>query len=283
MRLTAVDILGRSAGAQSYVWSDRDYLLYALALGMGADRHEQSFSFVYERDLKVVPTFPSVLAWIVEPTFEKLGAHPDFALHSGQTVELHRTLTGPQTVSVTGRVVAVHDKGRERGAVIVVRQEVVRASDAERLATLTTTCFARDMGGCGSGGEPAKAAHAVPARTPDHTIIYPVREDAALLYRLTGDRNPLHADPEAARASGFARPILHGLCTFGMTCRAVLERVAAWQPERIASHEARFSAPVYPGENLEVALWCDEADVSFEARVPERGATVITSGKAVLR
>jgi len=184
---------------------------------------------------------------------------------------------------VTGRVVGVQDKGRERGAVIVMRQDVTSASDGAAIATLTTTCFARDSGGCGSGGEPAVAPHAVPAREPDQRVRYPVRPDAALLYRLTGDRNPLHADPEAARGAGFTQPILHGLCTFGMTSRAVLERIAGWQPDRVASHEARFTAPVYPGDTLEVALWQDGSTVSFQASVPDRGVTVLANGKVVLR
>jgi len=162
------------------------------------------------------------------------------------------------------------------------RQEVVRAKDAQRIATLTTSCFARDCGGCGSGGEPPGTPYKVPARPPDHTAHYVVRQDAALLYRLTGDRNFLHADPAAASEAGFGRPILHGLCTFGMACRAVLERVAEWQPECFASHEARFSAPVYPGDTLEILLWRDSSEVSFEARVPERGIGVAL-GKSLLR
>jgi acyl dehydratase len=114
-------------------------------------------------------------------------------------------------------------------------------------------------------------------------VHYEIRPDAALLFRLTGDRNPLHADPQAARVAGFTQPILHGLCTFGMTSRAVLECVAIWQPDRIASHEARFTAPVYPGDTLEVALWQDDSTVSFQASVPNRGVMVLANGKALLR
>jgi acyl dehydratase len=283
LRLTALDMLGRSAEPQTYHWADRDYLLYALALGLGSDSpYGPALPFVYESHLRVVPTFPTVLAWVAEPTFASLGAHPDFALHSGQSIELHRVLDRPETVTVTGRVVAVHDKGRERGALIVMRQEVVRTSGSEPIATLVTSCFARDAGGCGSGGEPAAPARAAPARPADHTIVYDVRADAALLYRLTGDCNPLHADPKAAQAAGFERPILHGLCSFGMTCRAVLDCVAEWRPERFISHSARFSAPVYPGDRLEVSLWREGCEVSFEARVAERGAAAITSGRALL-
>jgi acyl dehydratase len=160
---------------------------------------------------------------------------------------------------------------------------VINALDREALATLTTTCFARDSGGCGSAGEQVPSPHVGPSREPDHRVRYQIRPDAALLYRLTGDRNPLHADPTAAQAAGFKRPILHGLCTFGMTCRAVLERIVAWQPEHIASHEARFTAPVYPGDTLEIALWQDGSTVSFQATVPDRGVTALANGKVTLR
>lgn len=283
MRLTALEMLGRRAEPQSYQWTDRDYLLYALAIGLGS--HPQSgpeLSFVYEEHLRVVPTFPTVVAWLAEPTFASIGAHPDFALHAGQSIELHRVLDRPETVTVSGRVVAVHDKGRERGALIVMRQEVVRASDGAAIATLLTNCFARDAGGCGSAGEPPVPARTVPGRPPDHRVNYDVRNDAALLYRLTGDRNPLHADPQAAQAAGFERPILHGLCSFGMTCRAVLECIADWRPERIVGYSARFSAPVYPGDRLQVSLWRERREVCFEAHVVERCAAVITGGRALL-
>lgn len=283
MRLTAVELLGRSAEPQIYRWTDRDYLLYALALGLGSDpQYTPALPFVYEEHLRIVPTFPTVLAWVAEPTFASLGAHPDFALHAGQSIELHRALDRPETVMVLGKVVAVHDKGRDRGALIVMRQEVARASDAAPIATLLTTCFARDAGGCGSAGEPPAAARIAPDRPPDHKIIYDVQNHAALLYRLTGDRNPLHADPKAAQAAGFERPILHGLCSFGITCRAVLECIAEWHPERIVSYSARFSAPVYPGDRLQVSLWREGREVCFEAHVVERRAAVIAGGRARL-
>jgi acyl dehydratase len=276
-------MLGRRAESQTYQWIDREYLLYALALGLGGDPQcGPALSFVYEEHLRVVPTFPTVLAWVAEPTFASLGAHPDFALHAGQSIELHRVLGRPETVTVSGRVEAVHDKGCERGALIVMRQEVVRASDGAPIATLLTSCFARDAGGCGSAGEPPAAPRTMPDRPPDHRVIYDVHNAAALLYRLTGDRNPLHADPKAAQAAGFERPILHGLCSFGMTCRAMLECIAEWRPERIISHSARFSAPVYPGDRLEVSLWREGREVCFEARVVERRAVVITGGRALL-
>jgi acyl dehydratase len=259
-------------------------MLYSLALGIGGDgSNDAELAFVYEKALRVVPTFATVLAWNLAPTFESLGAALECALHAGQKIEVYRLPAGPTAVTVTGGVVGVYDKGRDRGALIVTRHEVSRASDGARIATLTSSCFARDCGGCGSGGEPPSIPHGRPGRRPDHRIRYAVRPDAALLYRLTGDRNPLHADPSAALRAGFAKPILHGLCTFGMTCRAVLDALVDWQPERIASHEARFSTPVYPGETLEIALWREGSTVSFEATVPARQVIVVTAGRAEIR
>jgi acyl dehydratase len=283
MPFNVADILEQTAAVQTFVWSDRDYLLYALSLGMAGDaEHADVSPYVFEKDLQVVPTYPTVLAWIVGPTFTHLGSAPDHALHVGQKIEVHRALYEPVTVVASGEVVAVHDKGHERGALIVARHEVVRATDGARLATLTTTCFARDCGGCGSGGEAQSRPHIMPAREPEHRLLYAVRPDAAFLYRLTGDRNPLHVDPAAARRAGFAAPILHGLCTFGMTCRAVLESVVDGQTQHILSHEARFSAPVYPGDVLEITLWQDGPIVSFEARVAARQSLVLTGGRAEL-
>lgn len=273
MRLTASDILGRTAERQIYKWTDRDYLLYALALGFGADAtRSDELPFVYEGDLKIVPTFPTVLAWLVEPTFESLGADPQAALHVGQAIDIHRPLQSEESVAVTGKVVGIQDKGPDRGAVIVVRQEISGLGDSRPIATLVTTCFARDAGGSGSAGELGRDAVFIPERTWDHRVSYEVRPDATLLYRLTGDRNPLHADPRAAAAAGFPRPILHGLCTFGMTCRAVLEHVVDWRPELIVSQSARFIGVVFPGDRLDIRLWVEDGqEVCIEARVDGRG------------
>ena len=282
MRLTASDLLGRTAERQIYEWTERDYLLYALALGFGADvTRSAEFPFVYERDLKIVPTFPTVLAWLVEPTFESLGADPESALHVGQAIEIHRPLKSEESVAVTGIVVGIQDKGHGRGAIIAMRQEIRGLADSRPIATLLTTCFARGAGGCGSAGELGSAAVFIPDRTSDHQVSYDVRPDAALLYRLTGDRNPLHADPRAAVAAGFPSPILHGLCTFGMTCRAVLERVVDWRAELIISQSARFTGVVFPGDCLDIALWVEDGrEVCFEVRVAGRGP--VARGHATL-
>jgi acyl dehydratase len=251
---------------------------------LGADPlNPRTLPFVYERQLRVVPTLPTVLAWVAAPTFTQLGVDPVTALHGEQKIELHRTITVPSTVIVRGSVVEVYDKGRDRGAVVVTRHALTDADDGAAIATMTTTCFARAEGGCGGSAATPPVPHAIPRRPPDHSLDIVTRADLALLYRLTGDRNPLHADPQAASGAGFDRPLLHGLCTFGISCRAVLEIYADFDPARIASHQARFAAPVYPGETLTVDLWRDAGVVSFEVRIRERGVTVIKNGRSELR
>jgi acyl dehydratase len=288
-------ILNHKTPPQSWQWRDSDCILYALCLGFGADStNAATLPFVYDPPaseeglqhgarLKIVPTLPTVLAWVAEPTFSNLGVDPVTALHGEQKIAMHRPLPGPVTVSIQGRVVNVYDKGPGRGAIVITEHVIRDAADGIPIATLTTTCFGRSEGGCGGASTPAPAPHAIPQRAPDRSLRIDTRADLALLYRLTGDRNPIHADPAIATAGGFERPILHGLCSFGITCRAVLETYAEFDPARIASHQARFAAPVFPGETLTVDLWRDENVVAFEAHVAERGVTVIKNGKCVLR
>jgi acyl dehydratase len=277
-------VLNHQSPAQEWSFSDRDAILYALCVGFGDDpTNERALPFVYEKQLKVVPTLPTVLAWVAEPTFSALGVDPLSALHGEQKIELHRPISMPLRLHVQGSVVEVHDKGSDRGAVIITRHVLRDAGDGGNVATLTTTCFARAEGGCGGSVDAPPRPHAVPGRLPDHSIDIVTPCNLALQYRLTGDRNPIHADPEIARRAGFARPLLHGLCSFGISCRAVLEIYADFDPAQIASHQARFAAPVYPGETLTVDLWREGAVVSFEARIRARGATVLKNGKSLLR
>jgi acyl dehydratase len=277
-------VLNYKSPAQDWSFTERDAMLYALCLGFGSDpMNERTLPFVYEKQLKVVPTLPTVMAWVVEPTFAALGADPKSALHGEQKIELHRAITMPLKVSVQGSVLEVYDKGADRGAILMTRHVITDAADGGKVATLTTSCFARAEGGCGGSAEAPPRPHAVPGRPPDQSLDIATRADLALQYRLTGDRNPIHAEPDAARDAGFARPLLHGLCSFGISCRAVLEAYADFDPRRIASHQARFASPVYPGEILTVDLWRDDEVVSFEARIKARGVTVMKNGKSMLR
>jgi len=157
-------------------------------------------------------------------------------------------------------------------------------ADGELIATVLRTVLARGDGGLGGSKEQAPTQHPKPDRAPNKVIEYPTSGNQAAMYRLSGDRNPLHIDPNLAKAAGFPRPILHGLCTYGFTCRAVLEAFCEFDPDRIASHQARFSAPVYPGETLRVRLWReDDKIIAFEADAKERNVTVIRNGMTTLR
>jgi len=287
------DILDQKAPARTFTYGDKDVMLYALGIGLGADpMDEKELAFVYERGLKVVPTAATVLASGARARGGEAGAPAAghrvsqlnylMVVHGEQKVELHRPLPTSGTFTAQGRTVGAFDKGKDKGAVVI--NETTWTNEAgEKVATLTGSTFARGDGGFGGPSEGAPEPHQTPTRAPDLSLDFATRPDQALLYRLNGDRNPLHSDPESARRSGFERPILHGLCTYGITCRAILAGITDYDPEPILSHEARFSAPVIPGDTITVDMWRDARVISFIARVQARGATVIKNGKTVLR
>jgi len=285
------DILDQGTKPKTFSYGDKDVMLYALGIGLGADpMNETELAFVYEKGLKVVPTAATALAsggGCGEPLPRKPGhreSAPNYLMlvHGEQKVELHRPLPASGTFTTESRTVGAFDKGKDKGAVLV-SETVWRDETGEKVATLTGSSFCRADGGFGGPSEGQPEPHPIPSRAPDLSVDIPTREDQALLYRLNGDRNPLHSDPDSARRSGFPRPILHGLCTYGITCRAVLQMVTDYDPDQIASHQARFSSPVFPGETITVDLWKDGRNISFEARIKDRGVTVIKNGLTVLR
>ncbi len=166
---------------------------------------------------------------------------------------------------------------------MIVNETTWTDEEGMRVATLTSSAFARGDGGFGGPSVGAPQPHVRPDRTPDLSVDIATRPDQALLYRLTGDYNSLHAEPASAARGGFPKPILHGLCTYGLTCRAVLQAIVDYDNDAILSHQARFSSPVFPGEVVTVDLWRDGLVISFEARVKARDAVVIRNGKTVLR
>jgi len=287
------DILNERTPPRRFTYCDRDAILYALGIGMGGDPLDaHQLRFVYEKDLSVVPTAATVLTKVnsgadlgdIEPVpgLRRSGMTLEKILHGEQKVVLHRPLARADSLFFVDRFVGAFDKGPNIGAV-VVKEATWRDQRGEEVATLTSTLFARGDGGFGGPRDGQPRPHAVPGRKPDISVDLATSTGQALLYRLSGDRNPLHADPESARRSGFARPILHGLCTYGITCRAVLQSIVNFDADAIYSHEARFTAPVYPGETITIDLWVDGRDISFEARVAARGVTVIKNGLTVLR
>jgi acyl dehydratase len=292
------DILQQRTAARTFTYGDKDVMLYALGIGLGADpMNETELPFVYERGLKVVPTAATVLAAgggggrAARAAAQEAANQPGFrvsqlnflmVVHGEQKVELHKPLPTTGTFTAEGRTIGAFDKGEGKGAV-VVNETVWTDEKGEKVATLTGSTFARGDGGFGGPTEGAPEPHAVPSRAPDLSVDIATSPDQALLYRLNGDRNPLHSDPDVAKRAGFPRPILHGLCTYGITCRAVLQAITGYDPDQILSHQARFSAPVFPGDVITVDLWRDGKQISFEARVKDRSVTVIKNGLTALR
>lgn len=270
--------------AQSY--DERDSILYALGIGIGHDTTDPGqLGFVYERGLKAVPTMAVVLGetmgWVHDP---QLGVDVTRCLHGEERVILHRPLAPEGRVVGQTRVIGLTDKGAGRGALVHSRKELRDAGTGALIATTQRTAFARADGGFGGEhGESPAPLPPLPDRAPDLSCALPTVPQAALLYRLSGDRIPLHADPAIARAAGFDRPILHGLCSLGIACHAILRLLCAYDPARIAEIGCRFSAPVFPGETLRVELWRDGAAVRFRALVAERGVVAVTNGHALLR
>ncbi len=276
------ELLKIRSAAGVFNWSERDAMLYALATGVGQDPLDAAqLRFVYEKDLKVMPSFATVAAWGCNPSLAEAGINYTHVVHAEQGVTFHAPLPPAAQVRAEGGVTGAIDKG-DKGALIFGETTLVDVTSGIRYATLATTWMARADGHFGGPKTPAPAPHPMPDRVPDRIIDYTTRPDQALLYRLLGDRNPLHADPKAAQAAGFSRPILHGLCTYGITCRAVLEIWGDLDPARMASHSLRFSAPVLPGETITISFWREPHGISFEAHVTNRGVAVVRNGRSVL-
>ncbi len=270
---------------QKYSWTDREVMLYAYGIGMGADPMDQKeLSFVNEgyytpRELKVVPTYASVAAW--GASAGPIDVNRVMVVDGERDITFHRPLPVKANITADSSILGVFDKGKDKGAVIL-RKTVLKNEKGEDLATLIASQFARGDGGFGGPSEGQPEPHPIPKRAPDMSVDISTRPDQALIYRLCGDRNPLHSDPEFAKKAGFDRPILHGMCTYGLSCRAVLQTYADYDPLAFKQHAVRFSAPVFPGETVSFDLWKDGNVISLEGRVKSRNVTVIRNGKTVL-
>jgi acyl dehydratase len=284
MTIDPARLLQRTFPVVEQRYTQRDAMLYALGIGLGADPLErEALRFVYERELRVLPSMAAVLAgpgfWVREPD---TGVDWVRVVHGEQAMEFHRPLPPEGTVKAQTRVTGIVDKGAGKGALIYSERVGHDAVSGERLFTVRQTTFARGDGGCGAPGGPAPEPHPMPGRAPERQCDLPTLPQAALIYRLSGDYNPLHADPDVAAQAGYPRPILHGLCTLGVAGYAVLKTCCGYEPARMTSLSVRFTAPVYPGETIRTEMWRDGAVVSFRARVLERDAVVLNNGRADL-
>ncbi|MCW5657019.1 MAG: MaoC family dehydratase N-terminal domain-containing protein [Burkholderiaceae bacterium] len=266
-------------------YTRRDTMLYALGLGMGADpMDEAELRYVYEKNLVALPTLPVVLGypgmWLKDPA---TGVDAVRLVHGEQSLVIHRHPAPEGEVIGRTRVTGIVDKGAGKGALLYTERTVSDAASGELLFTLGSTTFCRADGGFGGPSGPVKPVHELPTRAPDAGVDRETPAGLALIYRLSGDYNPLHAEPAVAKAAGFERPILHGLASYGIAGWALTQAAGGGDPSRIASIETRFSSPVYPGETIRTELWIDGKTVSFRARVVERDVVVLNNGRAVLR
>ena len=249
-------------------WTSKDALLYAVGIGAGQD--ELAFTTENTSDVaqQVFPTFPVVLGWGRGSAMGSIGSfNPALLVHGQQAVTLHRPLPVEGTATMVDRIVAMYDKGK--AAVVVSETEATM--DGEPLFAKRMSAFIRGEGGWGGERGPSGAVNEPPDRAPDDEVSFLTSPDQAFVYRLSGDRNPLHTDPSFAAMGGFDRPILHGLCTFGFTGRALLHGLCGSDPARFDHIEGRFAAPVWPGDELTVRMWrTDDGEAVFTTSVGDR-------------
>lgn len=266
-------------------YTERDTMLYALGLGFGQDPMDRGqLRFVYEKELQAIPTMACVMGspgiWWRDP---RTGADPVKLVHGEQDVRLLRPLAPSGTLVARNKVVSLTDKGAGKGAIAVVLRTLLDQASGETVAESRNVTFLRGDGGFSevSGvSDPGPAPlPAVPERAADLEVSYATRPETALIYRLSGDVNPLHADPDIAAKAGFDRPILHGLCTYGMGARAVVEQVLGHDAARLKRLAVRFTSPVWPGETVRYELWRESGSLlRLRASVDARGAVVLNNG-----
>lgn len=280
MPTTLEQLLSAKLPDKTHSYTERDTILYALGLGLGFDPlDEAQLRFVYEKGLQPLPTLPAVLG---AATIRSLPIGIDYlkTVHGEQSLVLHRLPPVAGTVLTTSAIRSVSDKGADKGAVIVLQREVTDTATGDRIATLDMSLFCRGDGGIGSWGLPPAPPRKVPEREPDALCVVQTVPQAALIYRLSGDMNPLHAEPSVARNAGFERPILHGMCTYGIVGYAVTKTLADGDSSRVRSLSGRFSAPLFPGEEVQVQMWRETDGFAVRAVVPGRQVKVFDSAFA---
>ena len=263
----------------------RDTILYALGVGLGSDPGDASqLKFVYEQNLQALPTMAIILGYPGPwHAHAELGITRSHVVHGEQGLRILKRLPVEGDVLGKTRVTGVVDKGKYKGALVMTESTVREKASGDTVCTLTSTTFCRADGGFGGPDGPVNVPHPVPDTPPQHVCDLPTLPQAALIYRLSGDYNPLHADPAYAAKAGYKMPILHGRCTFSIAGHALLKTLCGYDPARFVAMEGRFSSPVYPGETVRTEMWRDGYVVSFRSTVPSRGVTVLNNGRAEIQ
>lgn len=264
-------------------YAARDVILYALGVGVGIDAptDADTLKFAYEKDLTVLPTMGTALAspgfWMMDPKYRIDWRH---VLHAEESLKVYGPLPTEGHIRGVLRMEDVFDKGVDKGALLLTRRDLFEVDSGRLLATERRTLFLRGDGGRGGRTGSPPVAQAVPARAHDLQVSLPTRRDQALLYRLNGDPNPLHVDPAVAATGGFRAPILHGLCTYGVAGRALLQGVCGNDVARFSRMDCRFSAVVEPGDTLRTEIWLEGSGLAaFRTRAVERDVIVLNNGR----
>jgi acyl dehydratase len=265
-------------------WTPDDVILYHLGVGAGANpTAAKELEYTYEKNLKVLPSYGVIPVF---GSMGRLGQVPgiqiNFALvlHGEQDLEIYQPLPTQAAITSQARIAGLYDKGK--AALIVLEVDSSDASSGEKLFTNRFSIFARGEGGFGGDSGP-KAGNAAPEREPDCVVESATLPQQALLYRLNGDKNPLHADPEFAKMGGFDRPILHGLCSYGIVCKAIVDSMLDGDTSRVARYQVRFAGVVFPGETLVTSGWRDGDRILISAKTKERESPVISNAAITLR
>jgi acyl dehydratase len=275
------DAVGTTSEPSRRSWTSKDCLIYALGVGAGAADPLAELEFTTENtngvEQRALPTMAVVLGAGGGGAFRAIGDfNPAMLVHGEQAIELHREIPVEGELETVSEITGIYDKGK--GAVIVTEAASTLVEDGQPLFTTRSSAFIRGEGGWGGDRGPSGTPNAAPDRDPDDQVTVQTRADQALIYRLSGDRNPLHSDPSFAAMGGFDRPILHGLCTYGFTGRALLAARCGGDPARFRAMEGRFSSPVMPGEALTVQIWDDDDGAIFRTTGGD-GRVVLDGGR----
>ena len=275
--------LGFETGTGDYTYTRDQVILYHLGVGAGVPATDSNeLEYTYEKELKVLPSFGVI------PTFGSMGGLGNvpglefnfpMLLHGEQDIVLHQPIPPEATITNSGKIAEIWDKGK---AALVVMQVDTKDDSGQPLFTNRFSLFLRGEGGFGGESGP-KAGNQAPDREPDGVIEQTTLDQQALLYRLSGDKNPLHADPEFAKMAGFDRPIIHGLCSYGIVCKAIVDHVLDGDVTQVARYQVRFAGVGFPGETYRVSYWKEGERILVAAHSKERKAPIITNAAITVR
>ena len=263
-------------------YSDKDSILYSLGIGLGNDpMNLNELKYVYENSQSVLPSMATNFQYH-SPLLLKTNINFIMVVHGEQRLSITNALPVSGDFIANAKVIGCYDKGPARGAIIEVETTVKNKKNNEEICKLVSTTFARGDGGFGGPDSPKKEIF-IPDGEPDYVSEVSTKPDQALIFRLSGDYNPLHSDPNFAKAAGFEKPILHGMCTYGIACRSLVDEICENDASKIKRFDCRFSSPVYPGETIITEMWKKDKMIYFNSKVKERDKLVLKNGVSVIK